>query len=172
MSAVSVVTFGVHGDPAPQGSKRHVGGGRMIEMSKKVGPWRDAVHNAARAELLSGRWGDTFHHGPLRLDITFHYAMPRKRTKAERALGVLWRCVTPDLDKLIRSTGDALTSSELIHDDGQFAQIQAEKVETVDGWSGAVIRITRLPVSPVSGGSSLPSEPAITPTQSQPGGAA
>src|ERR1700676_3259288 len=33
----------VRGIPAPQGSKRHVGGGRMIEMSKAVGPWREAV---------------------------------------------------------------------------------------------------------------------------------
>ena len=33
----------VAGLPAAQGSKRHVGGGRMIEMSKAVAPWREAV---------------------------------------------------------------------------------------------------------------------------------
>jgi crossover junction endodeoxyribonuclease RusA len=33
----------VRGIPAPQGSKRHVGGGRMIESSRAVGPWREAV---------------------------------------------------------------------------------------------------------------------------------
>lgn len=142
------VHFQVSGVPGPQGSKTVSRHGHVFESSKKVGPWRAAVHDAAHAALLSGRWGDTFRHGPLRLDITFHYPMPRKRSKAERALGVLWRCVTPDLDKLIRSTGDALKTSELVGDDGQFASIQAEKVETADGWSGAVIRITKLPPSP------------------------
>ena len=30
-------------EAAPQGSKRHVGRGIMIESSKRVKPWRDAV---------------------------------------------------------------------------------------------------------------------------------
>ena len=41
------ITFEVYGQPAPQGSKRHVGGGRMIESSKAVAPWREAVKWAA-----------------------------------------------------------------------------------------------------------------------------
>ena len=32
--------FAVLGLPAPQGSKRHVGEGRMVESSKRVKPWR------------------------------------------------------------------------------------------------------------------------------------
>ena len=47
MSQFTVVTIKVSGEPAPQGSKRHVGGGRMIEASKKLPPWREAV----RAEV-------------------------------------------------------------------------------------------------------------------------
>ena len=39
----------VLGTPAPQGSKRHVGGGRMVESSKLVGPWREAVKAAVAA---------------------------------------------------------------------------------------------------------------------------
>jgi crossover junction endodeoxyribonuclease RusA len=35
----------INGIPAPQGSKRHVGNGVMIESSKAVGPWREAVRN-------------------------------------------------------------------------------------------------------------------------------
>ena len=36
----------IPGVPAPQGSKRHVGGGRLVESSKKVKPWRRAVNAA------------------------------------------------------------------------------------------------------------------------------
>ena len=36
------------GDPAPQGSKSHVGNGVMIESSKRVKPWRRQVAAAAR----------------------------------------------------------------------------------------------------------------------------
>jgi Holliday junction resolvase RusA-like endonuclease len=41
----------VHGNPAPQGSKRHVGGGVMVEMSKAVKPWREAIKHAALAVI-------------------------------------------------------------------------------------------------------------------------
>ena len=39
----------VNGLPAPQGSHKHVGGGRMVESSKKVKPWRQDVKAAAEA---------------------------------------------------------------------------------------------------------------------------
>jgi crossover junction endodeoxyribonuclease RusA len=41
------VAFTVRGLPAPQGSKRHVGGGRMVESSANVKPWRADVRAAA-----------------------------------------------------------------------------------------------------------------------------
>ncbi len=41
------LTVHVTGSPAAQGSKRHVGGGRLIEQSKAVAPWRKAVRAAA-----------------------------------------------------------------------------------------------------------------------------
>src|SRR3546814_14230461 len=43
------VTLTVHGSPAPQCSKRHVGRGRMIESSQKVKPWRQDVQAATEA---------------------------------------------------------------------------------------------------------------------------
>ena len=38
--------FFVLGEPAPQGSKRHVGHGILLEQSKKVKPWREAIKYA------------------------------------------------------------------------------------------------------------------------------
>ena len=35
--------FSVLGLPAPQGSKTHIGNGRMVESSKRVKPWRRQV---------------------------------------------------------------------------------------------------------------------------------
>jgi len=37
---MTAVEFFVAGAAAPQGSKRHVGGGRVIESSKAFAPWR------------------------------------------------------------------------------------------------------------------------------------
>ena len=48
-----VITIRVYGTPAPQGSKRHVGRGVMVESSKKVKPWREAVKQAA-LDLIGG----------------------------------------------------------------------------------------------------------------------
>jgi len=53
------ITFFVPGKPAPQGSKRHVGRGIMLESSREVGPWRERValvaHNVmAGSDLLDG----------------------------------------------------------------------------------------------------------------------
>lgn len=44
------VEFTVLGVPAPQGSKRHVGRGVLVESSKALGPWRVARREAARQE--------------------------------------------------------------------------------------------------------------------------
>ena len=46
---MGALTFRVYGTPAPQGSKRHVGRGVMVESSKKVAPWRQDVVAAAAA---------------------------------------------------------------------------------------------------------------------------
>lgn len=45
---MTAVQFDVLGVPAAQGSKRHVGNGRMVESSKALHPWRDSVAAAAR----------------------------------------------------------------------------------------------------------------------------
>jgi len=38
-----MIWFEVPGIPAPQGSKRHVGGGRMVESSRSLPEWRASV---------------------------------------------------------------------------------------------------------------------------------
>ena len=62
----------VHGTPAPQGSKRHVGNGVMVESSAKVKPWREAVKWAARQSMDVGREFAFVGDIPLAVDVTFY----------------------------------------------------------------------------------------------------
>lgn len=134
--AIQPVEFEVIGMPAPQGSKRHVGHGVMVESSKANKPWRAAVAAAARDVATDvGQFT-----GPLSLSIEFRFPMPKSRRAAVRAAGHGWKTTAPDLDKLVRSVGDALTESGLIGDDALVCSVLAQKVEVV-GWTGATIRI-------------------------------
>jgi len=129
------MTIIVHGTPAPQGSKRHVGRGVMIESSKKVKPWREAVKWAA-IEVLIGRGFD----GPVTVEVDFYFIHPKtgKRRSAHS--------VKPDIDKLLRSTFDALTDAGVFEDDSRICSVQARK-HYANEWSpvpaGAVIRVER-----------------------------
>ena len=46
------LTVIVYGTPAPQGSKRHVGHGVMVESSRRVKPWREDVKAAAETAIV------------------------------------------------------------------------------------------------------------------------
>ena len=115
--------------PAPQGSKRHVGGGRMIESSAKVKPWREAV----RLEALST--GLAISAEPIYLHLLFRFRRPKGHysAKGELKASAPPTVVTrPDLDKLCRSTLDGLTGV-LFADDSQVAFLVASKEYTLPG---------------------------------------
>jgi crossover junction endodeoxyribonuclease RusA len=123
--------FFVHGIPAPQGSKRHVGNGRMIESSKKVGPWRDAVIDAASQF-------DAFKMLNEALAISIMFTLPAPKTTKR-----LYPTVRPDVDKLLRSTFDALTISGFWHDDSLVVSVLAAKRYAAAGEPlGALIEVS------------------------------
>lgn len=131
----------VAGTPAPQGSKRHVGNGRMIEMSTAVGPWREAVKAIALAD------GSNLERHPVAVDITFYLKRPRGhyRTGAHenevRASAPRYPKSRPDVDKLARSTLDGLTGV-MFDDDCQVITLTATKqYAPAAQHPGAVIRI-------------------------------
>lgn len=133
------VEFEVIGTPAAQGSKRHVGNGVMIETSKQHKPWRATVAAAARDVAAHPDVAAPL-DGPLQLVVEFRFPMPASRPKSVRAAGSALKTTAPDLDKLVRAVGDALTESGLIHDDARICYLYATKLEVI-GWTGAVIRI-------------------------------
>ena len=129
-------------DPAPQGSKRHVGGGRLIESSKRVKPWRAAVAHEAR---LAGDRID----GPCAVELDFRFTRPKGhyRKNGELRASAPRFCVVKrnDLDKCCRSTLDGLVDGGLLVDDCLVVLLSASKRYCrTDEQPGAVVRIRRL----------------------------
>lgn len=119
------VAFRVNGDPAPQGSKRaFVVNGRAVltESSTKVKPWRAAVVDAA-VDAMNGRAPLT---GPVTVMVSFRLAKPKS---VKRDLP----SVRPDLDKLARSTMDALTTAQVVADDSQVCDLWVSKRYGIPG---------------------------------------
>ena len=125
-----MTTFLVAGlTPAPQGSKRHVGGGRMVESSAKVKPWREAVRQEALATCLPCS------SAPIYLHLLFRFRRPKGHHTAAGQLkpsAPVYHVTRPDLDKLCRSTLDGLTGV-LFHDDSQVAFMVASKEYALPG---------------------------------------
>lgn len=134
--------FAVKGiEPAPQGSKRHVGNGRMVEASAKVKPWRYAVSQAALElnEPITDR--------PVFVQITFLFTRPKAHYNSKGQVkpnAPFYKQTKPDLDKLVRSTLDALTMV-LIKDDSQVVNLICCKQYANEGeHPGALISISPL----------------------------
>jgi Holliday junction resolvase RusA-like endonuclease len=134
-----MITFDVIGLPAPQGSKRHVGNGVMIESSKALKPWRDSVAAAAREVADDVGMLD----GPLHLAVDFRFPMPKSRPKAAHQAGVAAKITAPDIDKLLRGVADALKVGGLIKDDALIYSVRCRKWE-VTGWTGAIVSLERV----------------------------
>lgn len=119
----------VYGRPAPQGSKRHVGHGRMIESSKALAPWREDVKNTAiRAFTLNGALLPSL-TGPLDVLMAFTLPKPQSAPKTRRT----WPDRKPDLSKLVRAVEDALTDAGVWTDDARVVRLYATKSYPSEG---------------------------------------
>ena len=119
---MTTLHFTVHGMPAAQGSKRYVGHGVMVESSKKVKPWRQDVVAAALRAMEADHEFEMF-TGPVEVTIDFFFARPKSHSGTGRNNGVLkvnaplYVSTRPDIEKLERSTHDALTTAGVWRDD-------------------------------------------------------
>ena len=111
-------------EAAPQGSKRHIGRGIMIESCKRVKSWRDAVRveaNKVVGELIEE---------PVHIDLVFWFHRPKSHLNAnlepKQSAPKYPNRRQGDIDKLCRSTLDALTLSA-IADDSQVVSLHARK---------------------------------------------
>lgn len=152
----------VHGTPAPQGSKRHVGNGVMIEMSQRLKPWRQNVKEAALTAMEHAQYDNHVHRapldGPLAASIVFTVReQPTSRptwwpANQRWSKALRWRpASTPDLSKLLRATEDALTGVAWKDDARVVEYVRLAKYyighdadDVLPHSTGAVIRIWSL----------------------------
>ena len=138
-----IVAFRVEGmSPAPQGSKRHVGNGIIIEASKRCKPWRYLVQQAAVAT------GHPLITHPVEVHITFYFARPKAHFRANGQLkesAPIYHSVVPDASKVMRSTEDAIVDAGLLIDDSRISSAVIKKVYcNLDEKPGAFISIRTL----------------------------
>ena len=112
----------VEGHPQPQGSMRgfvHKGRVLLTDSNKKMKPWRAKIASVA-AEL-----GLPEFKGAVKMEVVFWLPCPKYSAKAHEKSDVL-PTKRPDLDKLLRAIGDALTDVWFA-DDSQVVEIHAVK---------------------------------------------
>lgn len=132
-----MLTFIVHDLPAPQGSKKgyynkHIGRVQLVESSAKVKPWREAVKQAA-LDALTEQQPAYPRDWPMSVTITFTLPRPKGHYRTGRNAHLLRDSAPiapaskPDLDKLVRSTLDALTAAGVYVDDSQVVELHVAK---------------------------------------------
>lgn len=112
----TVIRFTVYGRPRPQGSKRHVGRGIMVEASKELKPWRQEITWTA----LSLGVPMIPAHVPLELTLRFYF----QRAKSSKRKAMTTK---PDSSKLLRAVEDSLVGI-LVYDDSQFIEHHMRKM--------------------------------------------
>jgi len=129
--------FSVVGLPVQQGSMRHVGRGRIIHSNDSaLKRWRERVAEAAQAAGIHAA------PRPDAVKLTVTFTLPRPKSVPSRKRNA--PTVAPDLDKLVRAIGDALTGVAY-EDDSQIITLFAVKQYADDCESGVQVAITTLP---------------------------
>lgn len=124
-------TISVRGDPASQGSHA-IMQGRIVQVnSKKHKAWRTAIITEVIANLPEG-WVPL--DEPVELIVNFY--MPKGKSVTREAPSV-----APDLDKLLRSVGDALAIAGVYTDDSRVVRISARKLYDQGIGPGATISV-------------------------------
>jgi crossover junction endodeoxyribonuclease RusA len=138
-----VISIVVPGVPVPQGSKTPWG----AESSPHLRGWRAAVAEQAEEQM---RERDIL-QGPVEVQARFVFPRPKKHYRQTKRMiqrelrddAPVFHTGPPDLDKLQRAIGDALTHI-VINDDAQIAKWSTQKQY---GAPRAEIRVMLLPTA-------------------------
>jgi crossover junction endodeoxyribonuclease RusA len=132
---MSTLNVFVPGSPAPQGSKRYVGRGILVESSKAVKPWRADIRAACID--VDGQ-PLVFFDGPVSVRLEFVMKRPISAPKRSTPAAVK----KPDIDKLARAVLDAIGSAGCWHDDSQVVRLSlVKRLAEIGETPGCRIRI-------------------------------
>lgn len=130
-------------ESAPQGSKKHVGNGIMVETSKRLKSWRKTVE--MRAKLIV----TDIMIEPVEVEVVFWFKRPQRHylpngMVRQSAPVYITNKNKGDLDKHCRALLDSLTKSAFA-DDSQVVSLHAvKKYCETESETGANIRIKTL----------------------------
>jgi len=139
---IIVIDCTVIGKPRPQGSKRYLGGNRIVESNPNTHTWRSDVRSAI-ASCIPHDWDRSL---PMSVHITFGVHRPkahylRSGLRPSAPLYPITRSVG-DIEKLIRAINDSITGIAF-DDDSQVVRLTSEKIYIeIDEPEHARIRIT------------------------------
>lgn len=125
----AILTCVIPGNPQPQGSKTRGANGAMYEANRRLKPWR--AH--AITQLRAAWAGEPITHG-VHVTARFVYARPKSHYGTGRNAGIVkpsapyYKASAPDLDKLQRALGDALTQAGILRDDALIVAWNSAKV--------------------------------------------
>ena len=127
-------------ESAPQGSKKHVGRGIMVESCKRLKSWRKEV--SLRAKLIV----DEIIEEPVEVEVVFWFKRPLKhylpnKMVRQSAPVYITNKNKGDIDKHCRALLDSLTKSAFA-DDSQVVSLHAvKKYCETESQTGATIKI-------------------------------
>lgn len=121
-------SFFVPGEPITEGSVRTFTSGQRVVVTHDRGSeldrWRLRVARAAEAAARKAGW-EPRHDGPVAVTAIFLLPRPKSVPKSRQ-----WPHVKPDLDKLQRAIGDALSPYKrpgVLRDDSRIVEWRASK---------------------------------------------
>lgn len=114
----------------------------MTSSNKNLNGWRQSVRNEAQHAVEQHTWALARRKDEaIELSIDFDFLKPASKSKK-----VTQMTTRPDLDKLVRAVGDALTGI-LYEDDSQVVLVRARKQYALS--TGARIEVLARPVREV-----------------------
>jgi crossover junction endodeoxyribonuclease RusA len=130
-------------ESAPQGSKKHVGNGIMIETSKRLKSWRNQV--GLRAKLVANE----LIQEPVEVGVVFWFKRPLKQYRSngmvrQDAPVYITNKNKGDLDKHCRALLDSLTGSAFTDDSLVVSLHAVKKYCDTESQTGADITIKTL----------------------------
>lgn len=139
------VSFFVTGTPKAQPRARAFKQGNIVRVYDPgtAENWKSCIAMAVKDQLP-----ETPYSGPIKYSIQFYLPRPKNLYRKKDPEGIIPHIKKPDIDNLLKSTFDALTSIGLWRDDTQLYMGTAEKnFHSKTGKPGAVMKFFFMEVS-------------------------